>query len=131
MIDQLASEINQHKEFNKRLYWLNDVSDEYLEKLYKSSNCLIAASYGEGFGLPIIEAAQHDLPIFAREIPVFVEVAGTGAFYFKDETPKELAENIIKWINLYSSKKYPTPNKVLISSWEQSVSKLLKILLRN
>lgn len=40
-----------------------------------SSTCLIAASFGEGFGLPLIEAAQHGLPIMARDIAVFREVA--------------------------------------------------------
>jgi glycosyltransferase involved in cell wall biosynthesis len=131
MVDQLASEICQHEKFNTRLYWVQGASDEYLEELYDSSDCLIAASYGEGFGLPIIEAAQHGLAIFARDIPVFVEVAGTGAFYFSGDSPKELSKNIIEWLKLYSNKKHPDPCNVLINSWEQSVNSLLKILLRN
>ena len=34
------------------------------------------ASFGEGFGLPLIEAARHHLPIIARRRPVFEEVIG-------------------------------------------------------
>src|SRR5262249_6327442 len=44
-----------HPELGKRLFWLEGISDEYLEKVYAAGACLIAASYGEGFGLPLIE----------------------------------------------------------------------------
>ena len=50
------------------------------------SDVLVAPSRGEGFGLPLIEAAQHKLPIFARDIPVFREVAGENAFFFQSNT---------------------------------------------
>ena len=46
---------------------------------FPNSACLIAASFGEGFCLPLIEAAKHDLPMIARDIPVFREVAGQSA----------------------------------------------------
>ena len=45
-------------------------------------------SEGEGFGLPLIEAAQYGLPIIARDIPVFREVAGENAYYFCGEDPQ-------------------------------------------
>jgi len=36
-------------------------------------------------------AAQHQLPIIARDIPVFREVAGDYAFYFSGENADDLA----------------------------------------
>jgi glycosyltransferase involved in cell wall biosynthesis len=71
-------------EFGNRLLWLEDVSDEYLHRLYRSGAWLVAASEGEGFGLPIVEAARHGLPIIARDIPVFHEVAAQRAVYFEN-----------------------------------------------
>ena len=62
------------QEIGNRLFWLEGISDEYLEKIYDAATCLIAASEGEGFGLPLIKVAQHKLPIIARDIPVFREV---------------------------------------------------------
>ena len=47
---------------------LQGISDEYLEQVYAASTCLIAASINEGFGLPLIEAARHGIPIVARDI---------------------------------------------------------------
>lgn len=66
MVETLSERLRTHPEFGQRLFWLEGISDEYLEKLYVASACLIAASEGEGFGLPLIEAAQHKLPIIAR-----------------------------------------------------------------
>ncbi|MFZ2159654.1 MAG: glycosyltransferase, partial [Bradyrhizobium sp.] len=74
--------LRSHPERQRRVFWLEGISDDYLEKVYAASTCLIAASFGEGFGLPLIEAAQHGLPIIARDIPVFREVAREHAFYF-------------------------------------------------
>ena len=70
MVEHVIDLIRTHKELNKRLFWLSGISDEYLEKIYASSTCFIMASEGEGFGLPIIEAARHKLPIIARDIPI-------------------------------------------------------------
>ncbi|WP_115760418.1 glycosyltransferase, partial [Escherichia coli] len=91
---------HNHAERNRRLFWLDGVSDEYLEKIYAASDCLIAASEGEGFGLPLIEAAQHKLPIIARDIPVFREVAGNHALYFSGATPDTLANAVKEWLTL-------------------------------
>ena len=82
MMNDMAGQIEGHPELNNRLFWLREVSDEMLDQIYRSAHALLAASEGEGFGLPLIEAAQHGLPIIARDIPVFVEVAGEHAYYF-------------------------------------------------
>jgi glycosyltransferase involved in cell wall biosynthesis len=48
MVEELADRIRTHSELNKRLFWLEGISDKYLEQVYKVSSSLIAASYGEG-----------------------------------------------------------------------------------
>ena len=62
---------------------LQSVSDALLSELYKNASLLIAASYDEGFGLPLIEALSFDLPIIARDIGVFREVGGDNAAYIE------------------------------------------------
>ena len=81
-IPTIVEKLRHHPELGKRLFWLEGISDEYLEKVYATCVCLIAASEDEGFGLPLIEAARHRIPILARDIPVFREVAGDHASYF-------------------------------------------------
>src|SRR5690606_1150894 len=74
--------LEKHAEAGRRLFWLEGISDEYLEAVYAASACLVAASCDEGFGLPLVEAARHGLPLLIRDTPVFREVAGEHAFYF-------------------------------------------------
>lgn len=129
MVDSLVKKMLKHPERDKRFFWLAGVSDEYLEKVYAASTCLVAASEGEGFGLPLIEAAQHKLPIIARNIPVFREVAGPHAFYFDAKESEGLAAAIDNWIKLYNKSLHPTSEDMPWLTWEQSAQQLLSVLL--
>jgi glycosyltransferase involved in cell wall biosynthesis len=128
MVETLVERLRSHPELNKRLFWLEGISDEYLEKVYAASTCLIAASYGEGFGLPLIEAAQHKLPIIARDIPVFREVAGENAFFFNAPTSENLAQSIQHWLKLYAKNQPPISDAMPWLTWKASAQQLLTAL---
>ena len=106
-IDALVDRINSHPENGKRLFWLKGISDEYLDRVYQASTCLVAASINEGFGLPLIEAGRHAVPIIARDIPIFREVAGQSAFYFTGETGEQLSAAMSEWLQLYRAGNAP------------------------
>ena len=126
MMDNFIAKINKHPELNKKLFWLEGISDEYLEKIYEVSTCLIAASEGEGFGLPLIEAAQHKKPIIARDIPVFREVAGEYAYYFEGTQAEDLANSIGNWLKLFQDNKHPKSDNMPWLTWEESTKILMK-----
>jgi len=128
-VETLVETLCRHPERGKRLFWLEGISDEYLEKVYAASSCLVAASEGEGFGLPLIEAAQHNLPIIARDIPVFHEVAGGHAFYFNGKEPDDLAKAVREWLGLYQSDHHPKSDDMLRLTWKQSTQQLLDVIL--
>jgi len=132
MVEYVIDLIRTHKELNKRLFWLSGISDEYLEKIYASSTCFIMASKGEGFGLPIIEAARHKLPIIARDIPIFREIAGDSAYYFpNDKSPQTLANTIENWLNLYQENKHPKPHSIKYITWKENVKRLLDVIIED
>ncbi len=111
------------------MFWLRGISDEYLSQVYAASTVLLAASKGEGFGLPLIEAAQRQLPIIARDLPVFREVAGDCAFYFDGEQPEQLAIAVEKWLSLYRKGDIPSSAKMPWLTWSESTQQLLKTIL--
>jgi glycosyltransferase involved in cell wall biosynthesis len=129
MVDELVKHIESHPELNKRLFWLESISDEYLDQIYSASTCLIAASDGEGFGLPLIEAARRHVPIIARDIPVFKEVAGEYAFYYKASKPEEMTQAIQSWLDLYAKGAHPHSDKMPWLTWKESAQSVLKTLL--
>ncbi len=106
MLDTLLDRICRHTQRNHHLFWLEAISDKYLDNIYAVSTCLIAASEAEGFGLPLIEAARHKLPIIARDIPIFREVAGDHAFYFQGNAADDLAQAIQDWLQLYQANRH-------------------------
>jgi glycosyltransferase involved in cell wall biosynthesis len=125
MVAPLAKQLSNHPERGHRLFWLPGVSDEMLTKLYESSSALLAASVGEGFGLPLIEAAQHELPIIARNLPVFREVSGEHAFYFDGTSGEELAAAIETWLTLHADSRAPASSAMPWLSWARSAQQLM------
>lgn len=129
-IPTIMQKLRNHPQLGQRLFWLDEVSDEYLGKIYSAATCLIAASEGEGFGLPLIEAAQHRLPILARDIAVFREVAGEHASYFPNSLePTVLAEAMQNWLDSYHQGNYPRAETMAYQTWEQSAGQVLDIVL--
>jgi glycosyltransferase involved in cell wall biosynthesis len=126
LMDDLAERLQMHPEQGHRLFWLRDASDEMLGLIYRKSKALIAASEGEGFGLPIIEAAQHGLPIIARDIPVFREVAGKHAFYFSGANAEVLTNALQEWLSLGDDA--PQSTAIPRLTWQQSSRQLIDIL---
>ena len=129
MVEELLEKLRRHPKLGSLLFWLEDVSDADLKRIYGACSCLIAASEGEGFGLPLIEAAQHKLPILARDIPVFREVAGAHASYFNGRTPEALAEAIIDWLKLRAQNRQPTSEGMPWVTWAQAADRLKTIVL--
>ncbi len=130
-VDKLAGMLRQHSQLNHCLFWLEGISDEYLEKIYQACDCLIAASEGEGFGLPLIEAAREGLAIIARDIPIFHEVTQDHAYFFSGKAPEILAETILSWLTLFQCNQHPRSDAISWLTWRQSAEQLLKIILTN
>jgi ADP-heptose:LPS heptosyltransferase/glycosyltransferase involved in cell wall biosynthesis len=128
LVDELAQRLQQHPLAGKRLFWLPSASDEMLERVYAVSTCLVCASEGEGFGLPLIEAAQHNLPIIVRDLPVFKEVAGPHAYYFTGLCADVLAQTVQSWISLYTEGRHPTSGAISRLTWQQSTQQLVAAL---
>lgn len=129
-IPDIVRQLKNHAELNKRLFWLQDISDEYLEALYTAATCVIVASEGEGFGLPLIEAMHYECPVIARDLPVFREVAAEHAYYFKGLAANDLANAIKTWLTLYEQQQVPTLQGLSWKTWQQHAQELLAIFLQ-
>jgi glycosyltransferase involved in cell wall biosynthesis len=127
---QIVSTLKEHPERDRRLFWLEGISDQYLEAVYSAADALIAASEAEGFGIPLIEAAQHGLPVLARDIPVFREVARDHAFYFHGTDPESLSDAVLHWLDLYRENRHPRSDAMPWLTWRQSCEKLMEIMAR-
>ena len=127
-VADLVDRIQAHPQLGKRLIWLSKLNDADLERVYNEVDCLIAASEVEGFGLPLIEAAQRKLPVIARYIPVFREIAGSAVHYFEGDTPNNLSAEILEWTRHYKAGTHPRSSDMRWQTWAESAACLLKII---
>ena len=127
-VEGIVASICTHAEFGRRLFWFKDGNDAELDYAYSRTDAVICASYAEGFGLPIAEAARRDRPVIASDIPVFREVGGEGVAYFRVNDPDALAEIVRRW----SAGEIRTdPAKVSRSSWADAAQRVCEIITRD
>jgi glycosyltransferase involved in cell wall biosynthesis len=130
MVEPFIERLQSHPENGTRLFWLEGISDEYLEQVYAAGTCLIAASYGEGFGLPLIEAVRHGLPLLVRDIPVFREVTAGKAHFFPDSRESGvIAKAVQDWLSLYKLGQHPSGDAVPHQTWKDSARQVLDAVL--
>ncbi|QBM77838.1 glycosyltransferase [Sphingomonas sp. AAP5] len=128
LMEDFAGELRANPQYGVRLFWLEAITDEYLEKVYASCACLIAASEGEGFGLPLIEASRHGLPVLARDIPVFREIGGNAATYFANSLDPAAISNAVEML-LSHKQNAVRFEQIPWLTWAQSAKDLLACVL--
>ena len=132
-VEELAKKIESNKFYEKNLFWLKDCSDEFLLRLYHIARGLIAASYAEGYGLPIVESKNFGMSVFARDIPVFREINETSnnIYFFSATTALQLEQQFIEWTtNLPNVKPLKSFNSE-VKCWENATKELQKIIFDN
>jgi glycosyltransferase involved in cell wall biosynthesis len=77
-----------------RIRFVGYVSDEDLEGLWGVADCAAFPTLGEGFGIPVIEALAHGVPVAVSDIPVLREVGGELPHYFDPHDPVDGARAI-------------------------------------
>lgn len=128
MVDALVARLRAHPQAGRQLIWLETVSDQLLSGLYRQASLLLMASEGEGFGLPLIEAAQHGLPILTRDLPVFREVAGEHAAYWQGDAGA-LAQALRQWLSAHQAGQAPASAGLPWLTWQQAAEQLLRAVL--
>lgn len=66
---------------NPNIIFTGYIKDNELKVLYKHAKLYIFPSLYEGFGIPIIDAQAFSIPVLCSDIPVFREIASSGAEY--------------------------------------------------
>ncbi len=128
-MDEFIKLVQNHKELGRKLMFWEGASDDVVAYTCTHASALIQASFGEGFGLPLIEASCYNLPILCSDIPVFHEVAGEFALYFDPYDSESLCQTITHFLQEKSKGNVLSSNKISISTWDEAAERVLKIIL--
>ncbi len=99
-----------------------DAADADLEHAYRHARCLVFPSIAEGFGLPIVEAMAHGLPVIASDIPVHREVGGCLATYIPVDDATHLASLLHALENGSFVLTAPQRGIVRLPTWGETVA---------
>lgn len=126
-IAHLLKKIETHPELGKRLIWKSAVEDDELSDLYRRCDALLACSYAEGFGLPIVEAGQMGKPVIASDISVFKEVGRSApqTHFF----PVGSASGLVEAIKTFRDTTAETERSVTHwPTWQESADRLARLV---
>jgi glycosyltransferase involved in cell wall biosynthesis len=73
-----------------RVRFLDWISEEELEGLYRASACFVLPSMIEGFGLPVLEAMHRGVPVACSNRTSLPEVTGDAALLFDPDRQEEV-----------------------------------------
>ena len=130
LCQEIIQKIKNHPRFTSHILLVTDASDHELEFCYQNSLALIFPSKAEGYGLPIVEALKHGLPVLASGIPIHREVGGEWCIYFQLGSPDELAAKMGQVLDGLASQLASPPETYPSRTWEDSCRDLLTACLR-
>lgn len=124
--EELQARIRAHPEAGRRFFWFDNASDEFLGHLYALAQGVIIPSLAEGFGLPLVEALGHGVPVLARDLPVFRAMKLARVTYFSQDTAPALACSIKEWLDLGATPTLEEENP--LPTWKDSFIDILSCL---
>lgn len=67
------------------------VPEDELAGLYAGAGCLVFPSLHEGFGIPLLEAWHHGVPVIASDLETLREIGGSACQYADPRNPELLS----------------------------------------
>ena len=126
---QYADVLKKLKSYKYRddVVMLDYVSDEQLAKITAAAYALVYPSFFEGFGLPIVEAMQCEVPVIAGNNSSMPEIGGKAILYADAADPDAIAKQML---NLYKDESQRTAlieegkTRAADFSWDRSAELL-------
>lgn len=90
--EQLYNGLIQKYDLEKRV--IIHPFSKNIHEYYSNAQIYVLSSRWEGFGLVLVEAMSHGLPIVSSDIPTSIEIMGDFGIYFKNGNINDLAKKL-------------------------------------
>ncbi len=125
LLKKIKNELNFKKNKNNIII-KNNLNQQELSNEYFNADCFVYPSDCETFGMPLVEAASHSLPIACTDYNVFREILDNSGDYFNLEDKNHIKKTIIKFyedIDYLTYKSNLVYKKSKEYNWEKSMKK--------
>jgi len=130
--DVTAKKLLEKYNLNKYIVNLERVSESEMPKVYNMADLFLFPSYGEGFGLPVLEAMSSGTPVIASNKTALPEVVGNAGILLDPDDTAGFADNVTQLINddsLYRYYQKRGYERSKLFTWEETAKKTNKIYL--
>jgi glycosyltransferase involved in cell wall biosynthesis len=124
-------ELSRSLNLAERVTFTGYVGDADLVILYNLATMLVLPSFGEGFGLPVVEAMACGLPVAASNRNSLPEIVGEAGLLFDPLSQEQLAGVITRLLNdesLRNELRTRGLKRIELFSWKTSSRKLISII---
>ncbi|RDU37555.1 hypothetical protein DRW41_06855 [Neobacillus piezotolerans] len=107
---------------NDEIIFLGFVTDQELSVIYKKASLFLFPSLYEGFGMPILEAMRHGVPVITSNLSSMPEIVGDSAIKISPNHLDELVESIgvlIENVEIHTNYSKKGLKQSKLFSWER------------
>lgn len=90
--EELYRELIQESELEERII-IHPFTNN-IQTYYSNAQIYVLSSRWEGFGLVLVEAMAHGLPVISSNLPTSLEIMGDFGMYFENENIEDLAQKL-------------------------------------
>lgn len=97
--DAYPAEIRRRAEghgLRDRVTLTGGVSDDELHRWFATADAYVSLSHHEGFGVPLIEAMAHGLPVIAWPVSAVAYTIGEAAIPLPERSPNAVADALVR-----------------------------------
>ncbi|MEK7526465.1 MAG: glycosyltransferase family 1 protein [Patescibacteria group bacterium] len=123
----LIGRSTKHFDDGRGIRFTGHVSDEEFAALISGSQVMVYPSLYEGFGLPILEAFNANVPVVTSNISSMPEVAGDAAVLVDPYEVESISEGIVKALKNQKGLKAKGLTQKLKFSWLKAAEKTLDV----
>ncbi len=119
--------------FKEDVKWVGYMNVDELSQLIGGAYALVYASLFEGFGIPILEALQCDVPAIVSNTSSMPEVAGDAALLVDPSSPEDIANSMHQLYKDEALRSKLIQNarvQVKKFDWEKSAANLWKSMMK-
>jgi glycosyltransferase involved in cell wall biosynthesis len=127
---QLILEAIKNANLEQEVIITGYLPNEALSCLYKNALIYVFPSINEGFGIPILEAFQYDLPVIVADNTCLPEVGGEAVISFDPFDTDDLFEKItllLKDSELRKAMISKGQQRLMNFSWEKTAAELIHL----
>lgn len=125
-----CEQIEQRINNMDNVYYLNYVTDQEKAYLLKNAYVFVMPSLYEGFGIPVVEAMQMDIPVVVADNSSLKEIVQMSKLRFETHNYKQLNE-ILNMLydnkEFYQKAKQYSMNRKKDFTWEKTALQYIKV----